>query len=242
MFVALALCVPGLLAFGICLPSQRLPARAFSRGEKMQALLGPTLRSKSRGGSVPTAAALRDARFVLVYCSASWCGPCRAFTPTLARFFSAAAARLHAAVVLISCDRDEAAFASYWKSMPWDYALSPEDDAGQALMQRFGVRGIPSLLVFSAAAGTLVTAAGVEGLSRDPAGAAFPWVGAAGVDIGRRVALRGLVSRPELNGRRGVVDNVGAAAGRLQVALDAPHAEVLAVKRDNLDFAESGGR
>ena len=199
----------------------------------MEALLGPQLRRKA-GGSVRTSDALADARFVLVYCSASWCGPCRQFTPQLAEFFKTAAARLRAAVVLVSCDRDESAFLSYFSKMPWDLALEPEDRFGAALMHAHGVRGIPALLVFSAA-GALVTSKGVEGLSRDPSGGAFPWVGAAGADIGRRVALRGLAARAELNGRHGVVETVVAASGRLQVGLDAPR-EVVAVRRENVDF------
>ena len=200
----------------------------------MEALLGPSLLRRS-GGSTSTSSALRDARFVLVYCSASWCGPCRQFTPALSSFFGAAGPRLRAAAVLVSCDRDDAAFRSYWQHMPASFfALAPDDAAGQALMHRFGVRGIPALLVFVAATGTLVTATGVEGLSRDPAGAAFPWV-AGGADIARRVALRGLAARPELNGCRGVVEAVVAAPGRLQVALDAPR-EVVAVKREHVEF------
>lgn len=203
----------------------------------MEALLGASLRSKSRGGSVPTSSALAGARFVLVYCSASWCPPCRSFTPMLSDFFTASAARRKAAIVLLSCDRDDASFQAYWKKMPWDFGLSPEDAAGQALMARFGVKGIPALLVFSAS-GALVTAGGVEGLSRDPSGSQFPWVGPGGADIGRRVTLRGLAARPELNGASGVVETVVAASGRLQVALAAPR-EVLAVKRDNVEFTDA---
>ena len=189
------------------------------------------LRSKSRG-SVATSAALRDARYVLVYCSASWCPPCRQFTPVLSAFYTASAERLKAAFVLVSNDRDEASFSAYWKHMPWDLGISPDDSAGQALMQRFGIRGIPSLLVFSAASGTLLTQNGVAALSREPSGASFPW---AGPDVGRRVTLHGLASRPELNGRKGIVEAVVAASGRLQVALDTPN-EVLAVKRDSVRF------
>ena len=204
----------------------------------MEALLGGELRSKSAsGGRVSTAAALREARFVLVYCSASWCGPCRSFTPALSQWYATSAARARAAVVLISCDRDEAAFRGYWGKMPWDAALAPDDAAGQALMQRFAVSGIPALLVFCRATGALVNARGVEGLSRDPSGAAFPWVGPGGADIGRRLALRGLAARADLNGRRGVVEAVVAASGRMQVVLDAPR-EVIAIKRENAVFEE----
>ena len=200
----------------------------------MEALLGASLRSKARG-SVATTSALAGSRFVLVYCSASWCPPCRSFTPVLADFFTAHAARRRAAFVLLSCDRDDASFQAYWKKMPWELGLSPEDSAGQALMAKFGIKGIPALLVFSSS-GALVTASGVEGLSRDPTGSQFPWVGPGGTDIGRRVTLRGLAARPELNGQTGLVEKVVAPSGRLQVAIAG---EVVAVKRDNVEFLDA---
>ena len=166
----------------------------------MEAILGKQLRSKARG-SVATLAALRDSRFVLVYCSASWCPPCRQFTPVLGAFYTSAAARLKASFVLVSNDRDEASFQAYFKHMPWDLALSPEDSAGQALMQRFGIRGIPSLMVFSASSGALLTKGGVEALSRDPSGAGFPWAGPGAADIGRRVTMRDRIRLASQSGK-----------------------------------------
>jgi hypothetical protein len=77
-----------------------------------------------------------------------------------------------------------------------------------------GELAVPSLLVF-ARDGTLVTAKGVEGLSRAEAGAgpAFPWVWG-GARIGRAVTLANLKARPELNGASGVVVGATEASAR----------------------------
>ena len=201
----------------------------------MDALLSSELRSKKRG-RVFAADVLKHHRIILVYCSAHWCPPCRGFTPQLAAFFSANAARLKFEVVFLSNDRDEKSFSSYFDSMPWDMALGPEDPAGPALMSHFDVRGIPALLVFSRS-GALLTKLGVESVMRDPDGAAFPWVGAGGDSVGRRIRLLGLAARSDLNGKHGIVAKLVPSSGRLQVTLEGG-AEELAVKRENVEFID----
>ncbi len=57
-----------------------------------------------------------------LYFSAHWCGPCRSFTPTLAKFYenfkkTDDGKRLE--IVFVSSDRDESAFNDYYKEMPW---------------------------------------------------------------------------------------------------------------------------
>ena len=200
----------------------------------MESLLGDTLRTK-KGATVGTRAALKDARFVLVYCSAHWCPPCKLFTPELGSFVTAHAARLGIKTVFLSNDRDPASFTAYFATMAWDLALSPEDDAGPALMSRFGVRGIPALLLFTAS-GALVTARAREELSADPAGARFPWVWG-GDALGRRVSLKGLVSRADLNGKGGVVEGAVEKTARFNVRLTLG-GDVIAVKRECFDFVD----
>ena len=104
----------------------------------------------SSGKRINTAAALKG-KMVLVYFSASWCGPCRAFTPQLVDFYKKAAKKNNIELVFVSCDRDSAAMMDYMKkySMPW-LAIPFESGKRGALQQAMQVRGIPTLVVFDA--------------------------------------------------------------------------------------------
>ena len=144
----------------------------------LSALLGDILVSKS-GGEVATSEALAGTAYVLVYCSAHWCPPCRAFTPALSEWVARNAERLNLKCVFASSDRDEGAYSAYFKEMSWDLALPWEDEHVQRLMKAHGVRGIPTLLVFDGS-GHLVTKEGRDGVSSDPDGARFPWKSAGG--------------------------------------------------------------
>ncbi|XVE92417.1 hypothetical protein REPUB_Repub01dG0095200 [Reevesia pubescens] len=83
---------------------------------------------------------------VLLYFSAHWCPPCRAFTPKLVEAYKTIKAKDEAfEVVFISSDRDQSSFEEYYSEMPW-LAL-PFGDARKPLLSRkFNVRGIPMLI------------------------------------------------------------------------------------------------
>ncbi|XVE85082.1 hypothetical protein DITRI_Ditri17bG0063700 [Diplodiscus trichospermus] len=83
---------------------------------------------------------------VLLYFSAHWCPPCRAFTPKLVEVYENIKAKDDAfEVVFISSDKDQPSFEEYYSEMPW-LAL-PFGDARKPLLSRkFKVRGIPMLI------------------------------------------------------------------------------------------------
>jgi nucleoredoxin len=63
-----------------------------------------------------------DAQVYVLYFGASWCGPCRKFSPGLVRFVSeAAAANPRLAVMLMSGDKEDSDMLEYMKEekMPW---------------------------------------------------------------------------------------------------------------------------
>ena len=90
---------------------------------------------------------------LLLYFSAHWCPPCKAFTPELGKFFTTLkAAHPSANLVFVSSDRDEGAFDEYyaemgeeWLAMP--FSARPEKEA---LSKFFKVEGIPSLVLLDA--------------------------------------------------------------------------------------------
>lgn len=100
----------------------------------MDKLLGcsPTCSSSRRA----PVSALADKQVVGLYFSAHWCPPCRGFTPKLAEVYTAIKGTGKSLeIVFVSSDRDDVAFDSYHKEMPW-----------QTLSKRFKVSGIPSLV------------------------------------------------------------------------------------------------
>lgn len=88
-------------------------------------------------------------KLVLVYFSASWCPPCRAFTPKLVEFYKKAAKQHEIAVVLVGWDKTADAMKAYMKKygMPW-YAVPFGAPENAALKKELRVNGIPSLAVY----------------------------------------------------------------------------------------------
>ena len=108
-----------------------------------------------------------------LYFSASWCPPCRGFTPSLADVYNELSPKGDFEVVLVTSDRDEEAFNSYFAKMPW-LAIPFSDSATVSkLKQKFGVGGIPHLVILDAS-GRVLTAEGVEVIMEYEA-AAYPF-------------------------------------------------------------------
>jgi len=151
-------------------------------------LLGPELCSAK--GKVPTATALAG-KSVALYFSAHWCPPCRGFTPRLAESYRKHLAARGFEVVFISSDRDSKAFASYFREQPW-LALPFDDRQRKAkLGSKFGVSGIPSLIILDEH-GKLIDTDGRSKVMSDPTGAtwvpvppAVPAVSAAPTEAGK---------------------------------------------------------
>lgn len=90
-----------------------------------------------------------NGKTIALYFSASWCPPCRAFTPRLVEL----AEKLQSEgkpfeIVLVGCDQTEQKALDYMKShsMP-GYLIPPEADSNRALSKRYHVTGIPYLVI-----------------------------------------------------------------------------------------------
>ena len=101
----------------------------------------------NRGNALePYDGKLSDVKYYAIYSSAAWCGPCRAFTPDLVKFYNRLKPKHpEFEVVFRSSDRSEAAMIDYMKEdkMKWPALKFGLDSP----VNRFRGGGIPCLVV-----------------------------------------------------------------------------------------------
>ena len=96
-----------------------------------------------------------------IYFSAHWCPPCRAFTPKLVDFRDKNAAEFE--VVFVSFDKSQEEKDKYMAEAKMQWPTVPfKSESGNALAKKFGVRGIPMLVVLSPAGNPVSTNARTE--------------------------------------------------------------------------------
>jgi nucleoredoxin len=122
--------------------------------QPLHALLGDAFVDAT--GAARALSAAPPPSHVALYFSASWCPPCRGFTPKLVEAYKALRGAAEGAaapggprleVVFVSGDNDDASFKEYLGHMPW-LAVPYEDEARRSALNRAaGVRGIPALVL-----------------------------------------------------------------------------------------------
>ena len=119
---------------------------AASGGAGLTELLGEKLLTKE--GEVSTTTALAGKTHVMLYFSAHWCPPCKAYTPELVQAYGASSKQAEVVVVFVSSDRDEASFKSYYSEMSGFLAVpfAARDEAA-SLGEKYGIKGIPTLVL-----------------------------------------------------------------------------------------------
>jgi len=85
------------------------------------------------------------------YFSASWCPPCRSFTPMLAEFYNNTR-DTGLEIIFVGLDQDQQSHDNYfakmpWKAIPWYGDDSDKEDPRETLTGEFKIRGIPHLAV-----------------------------------------------------------------------------------------------
>ena len=113
-------------------------------------------------------------KYIGLYFSASWCGPCLSFTPKLIKFRNQHKENFE--VVLVGGDGSPKAQSKYMKKykMPW-LAMENQSDGAKAASQKLKVEYIPYLVILDPS-GKIVTKDGVSEI-RAKGGSAFQdWI------------------------------------------------------------------
>ena len=102
---------------------------------------------ESSKGNIPKEELLKN-EIIAVYFSAHWCGPCRGFTPKLAKFYNEVnSEKKQVEIIFDSLDSDLKSFKEYFSSMPW-IATPYESDEREKIQEACGINSIPQLIVF----------------------------------------------------------------------------------------------
>ncbi|KAM1831448.1 hypothetical protein ACFX13_021540 [Malus domestica] len=96
-----------------------------------------------------------------LYFSASWCGPCKRFTPALVEAYNELSPKGDFEIVFISADEDDESFEGYFAKMPWLAFPFSDSEARDRVDELFKVRGIPHLVILGED-GKVLSDSGVE--------------------------------------------------------------------------------
>lgn len=156
-----------------------VPLTSFATLEE---LIGTEL-VDAKGNKVETSSLA--GKVIGLYFSASWCGPCKMFTPELVKFRDRNDEKFE--VVFLSSDRSAEDQQEYMKDYDMEWPAIPYDSPlRQELGAKYDVRGIPSLVIVDDQ-GKLITKDGrseISGSDSDARKALREWRRAAGKEDG----------------------------------------------------------
>ena len=116
-------------------------------------------------------------KIIGVYFTASWCPPCRKFTPMLKRAFNTIRndQGKDFEVVVASWDREEPQYNDYVGGMTDFTALPFKDPRVDELCRAYGVSSIPQLVLVRARDNKVINREAKDYLPHDPACRTYPW-------------------------------------------------------------------
>jgi thiol-disulfide isomerase/thioredoxin len=126
-----------------------------------------------------TSELLKNKDVVAIYYSAHWCGPCRNFTPLLAKFYNDMQKKgKKFEIIWASSDQSDDDFLTYYLEMPWvAVPLNSEllTQVATYAAKNFNLKGIPHLVILDGVDASVYTTEGREKVSADPYGLQFPY-------------------------------------------------------------------
>jgi nucleoredoxin len=138
----------------------------------MASLFGDITLVHAASGDRISAADHLAGKDVLLYFSASWCGPCHKFTPLLVEWYKSANRPNNVEVVFIPVNEEEGPFKKYHEKMPWPAVHVHDSDLIEQFSDNFQVDGVPTLIAVGAD-GSVITKDGVGKVMKAPSG--YPW-------------------------------------------------------------------
>jgi thiol-disulfide isomerase/thioredoxin len=141
----------------------------------MDKLFGDVILVDKQGNNVQPSS-LSSKKVIGLYFSAHWCPPCRAFTPVLAESYrTITGSGKSFEVVFVSSDQSESQFKEYYAEMPWVALPFSATAAKSKLSSKYGVNGIPALILLDGSTGNVITTEGRSVINSDRNGDKFPW-------------------------------------------------------------------
>ncbi len=170
-----------LFAITLSLAVSSVVSMAKPKGEKALKVSLPEELLDASGKAVSSKTL--SGKYVGLYFSASWCPPCRTFTPKLVEFHKANKDKFE--VLLVSADNSSKAQANYMKKymMPW-LAIKHQSTAANLFVKKMGVSSIPYLVIL-APDGSVVTKDGRGDLDSMGDKAFLKWTNIQAEKVGR---------------------------------------------------------
>lgn len=85
-------------------------------------------------------------KYIAIYFSAKWCGPCKQFTPKLVNFYNKVD-KNNFELLFISLDKNLNEFNMYFNEMPW-LSIPFDKNNSESLSELFNIDGIPTLQLY----------------------------------------------------------------------------------------------